>query len=109
MTTQVQTVFLYGPNGGRKFSKTQTDTTAAEITTTTGTYSLGDIMRGQQITHYMAEFAAGIGAAWIRNKASGENKAVLANDVIGEMRYRKLDKPVTIQEGDVLEGYVDVA
>jgi hypothetical protein len=71
--------------------------------------SLGDIMEGQQITHYMCEFAAGIGVAWIRGKDSGENKAVLVNDVIGEMTYRKLPNPVTVEEGDILEGYVDVA
>jgi hypothetical protein len=108
LTTQVQTVFLYGPNGGRKFSKTQTDTTAAEITSTTGTLSLSDAMPGQEITHYMAEFAAGIGIAYITDK-DDHIKATLINDVIGEMRYRKLREPVIVEDGDKLQGYVDVA
>jgi hypothetical protein len=109
MTTQVQTVFLYGPKGGRKFSKTQTDTTAAEITSTTGTLSLYKLMKGQTLTHYMAEFAAGIGVAWIRNTYTDVIKAVLVNEVIGEMRYRRIRRPFVVQDGDILEGYVDVA
>ena len=109
MTTQIQTVFLYGPRGGRKFSKTQTDTTAAEITSTTGSLSLQDCMKGQIVTHYMAEFAAGIGIAWIRNTYTNQIKAVMCNDLIGEMRYRPLRVPIKVVDGDILEGYVDVA
>ena len=108
MTTQVQTIFVAGPRGGRKFSKTQTDTTAASIQSTTGSLEIGECMAGQQITHYMGEFAAGIGAAWIRPR-TGAIKAVLLNNVIGEMRLIKLDRPITIQPDDILEGYVDVA
>lgn len=109
MTTQVQTVYLNGGDIGRKFSKTQTDTVAGEIKSTTGDLSLYECMLGANIERYMAEFAAGIGICWIRNTVSNEIKAVMINDIIGEMRYRDFKDDFTVEENDILEGYVDVA
>jgi len=109
MTTQTMTAFLYGPNGGRKFSATCTDTALTEITSTTGTLSLYKVLLGKQITHYMSEFAAGIGRIQVRNTDTNEIKAIGISDVIGEMIYRKFDRPFTVERNDILEGYCDVA
>lgn len=109
MTTQTALFNLNGPTKGRKFSATATDATFTEITSTTGTLSLGDVLRGVRITHYVGQFAAGIGIGRIRNTATNKVKAILVADVIGEEIVRKVRIPFTVEEGDVIEAYVDVA
>jgi len=109
MTDQTATVFVYGPTGGRKFSATATDATYTEITTATGTHSAYKVMAGQTITHYQAEFAAGLGIFRVRNIKSNVVKGYGVMDVIGEMRYRRFNKPIRLEQNDIIEAYVDVA
>ena len=106
---QTVIVGLSGPQGGRRFSLNATDAAMNEITSETGTLSLYKVLRGKVITHVCGQFAAGICVAQIRNTQTDQIKAMIICDVIGEEVYRKLDTPVTIQDNDVVEAYVDVA
>jgi len=90
-------------------SATATDNTLTEITSSTGTLSLYKVLKGVTLTHYMAEFAAGIGRFQIRNTQTNKIKAIGIMDVIGEMTYRKFDRPVTVEQNDIIEAYTDVA
>jgi len=109
MTTQTALFCLHGPDGGRHFSATATDAAITEITTTTGTNSLYDVLKGKSITHAAGQYAAGIGIGRIRNTQTNEVKAYIPCDVIGEEIYRPLKQPVMVEENDILEAYVDVA
>ena len=109
MTTQTVMACLYGPQSGRRFSVTATDAVMNEITSETGTLSLYKVLRGKTITHVSGQYAAGIAIGQIRNTQTNQIKAIFPLDIIGEERYRRLDAPVTIQENDILETYVDVA
>jgi hypothetical protein len=94
---------------GRKMSATATDATYTEITSATGTLSLYKVAPRQVLTHYMAEYAAGLGIFRIRNTASNKVKGYGVMDVLGEMRYRRFRKPITVEQNDIVEAYVDVA
>jgi len=108
MTTQTAQIYLSGPDGGRRFSATATDAAFTEITSETGARSLWEILRGKRIEYAGGQFAAGVGAAQVRNTQTNKIKAVICMDVIGEERYHKID-PFTVEENDIIEAYVDVA
>jgi hypothetical protein len=110
MTTQTALMELRGPQGSRKFSATATDAAMTEITSTTGTLSLGDTnLRGKLITHAVGQFAAGLGLGRVRDKVTNEIKAHIFMDVIGEEIARPLMTPFVVGENDILEAYTDVA
>lgn len=111
MTTQVARFGLYGtgPSPGRIMSATCTDDAFTEITSLTGTLKLDDVMKGTRITHASGQYAAGQGIGRIRNSVTNKVKGYIMMDVIGEERYRKLIRPITVEENDVLEAYTQVA
>ena len=109
MTTQAISLCLMGPQGGRRFYKADmTDATFGEIQSATGTVSLHNCMKGMLITQYIGEYAASEGVWRIKNKAN-QNVCGGVLDPLGEARIRKLDAPYTVQDGDVLEIFCDVA
>lgn len=110
MTTQTATVGLLSEKGGsRLFEATATDATFTELTSKTGTLSAYDVVKGKTFTHAMGEFAAGLGLARVRNTITNKVKGYIILDVIGEGIYRKLKRPITIGDNDIVEAYVDVA
>jgi hypothetical protein len=109
MTDQTVTIGLYGPTGGRIYEAAATYAEVTEITSKTGTLSLYKLQEGQVITHGGGEYATGIGYGIIRNTITNKIKARIYLDVIGEMRYRELRQPVTIEKNDILEAYCDEA
>ena len=116
MTTQTTIISLQGPGGGpagtsvaRRFTATSTDATTNEQLSSVGSLSAYKVMKGSVVTHAAGQFAAGIGLGRIRNTSTNKVKAHIIMDVIGEEIYRPLDKPVTIEENDIVEVYCDVA
>ena len=116
MTTQTTIIALQGPGGGvpgtssaRRFTATSTDAAVNEQLSSVGTLSLYKVMKGATITHAAGQFAAGIGIGRIRNTVTNKVKCHIIMDVIGEEIYRPLDKPVVVEDNDIVEVYCDVA
>jgi hypothetical protein len=116
MTTQTTIIGFQGPGGGppgtstaRRFTATSTDATTNEQLSSVGSLSLYKVMKGAIITHAMGQFAAGIGLGRIRNTSTNKVKAHIIMDAIGEEKYRPLDRPVAVEENDIVEVYCDVA
>lgn len=115
MTTQTTVIGLQGPGGpagvssARRYTLTSTDATVNEQLSATGTLSCYKVQKGAVITHAMGQIAAGIGLGRIRNTVTKVIKCHIIMDVIGEEIYRPLDKPVVIEDNDLVEVYCDVA
>lgn len=109
MTTQTTIIELSGPNKSRRFTATSTDAQFNEQKSTVGTLSLGDVMKGETITHAAGQLAAGIAIGRIRNTVNDQVKGYIMCDVIGEEIMRKLRRPIKVEENDIVEVYCDVA
>ena len=71
--------------------------------------SLYKKMKGKTISHYMGYYTAGAGIFRIRNTDSNVVKAQENLAMIKGQRLRKLKRPVTIVDNDILEVFTTVA
>ncbi len=106
---QTVLITLSGPVRGRRFTVSATDAAFTEVPSETGTLSLHDALPiGTRIVQVASNYTAGIGAIRIRNTRKNIIKACQVMDVIGEDWVRPL-KPFTVEDGDIVECYVDTA
>ena len=101
MTTSYCT--LTGPAGGTAFDVTDVGDAFTEMVDEVSNLSLYDIMKGQTVTGFIGNHAAGMSQVRVRNTQTNVVKMLECLDVHDEQKWRPLEQPFTVQEDDILE------
>ena len=95
---------LSGPNGSACFDLSTTEGTWGELLDMVGDLSLGESMRGMKINSFIGSYNAGTGIIRVRNKLRGNQVKMLELlPIVTEERTEYLERPFTVEEGDIIE------
>lgn len=96
---------LIGPDGADSFDMTDTGDAFVTMVNETSNLNLYEVMKGKRITHFIGDHAAGGTLVRVRNTITNKVKMLECLDVHGEAKVRPVEKPFTVDENDILEGF----